>query len=150
VGQVTGLVAGGKGAAELQKRVLDEAAHVLLVGLATSEGILPLTIGAIKDGLQATQSYYNKHTKEWDVLPDARTRVATAEFVFKQLVGLPVQKVEAKTLHADITPQAMDAVLAQSPALREALKRKIEAADAVEKRDGKTAGGAPSETRAGA
>jgi hypothetical protein len=100
------------------------AAALLVQGFERAPALVEKTIQAVTNALSAEQRYFNKGTQAWEILPDYRTQLAAAEFVFKNIVGLPVQRVETKNL--TITQnQPFDA---SSPAVIEAMERALERA----------------------
>jgi hypothetical protein len=113
-------------APESQQR---SAAEVLLLGLEGDPEIPALTIAGVKAALGANQMFYDKYDKKWVAEPDARTRLAAVEFVFKMLVGLPVQRSESRRVTVDATQATFEESLKSSPALRAALRRKLDATE---------------------
>src|SRR5256885_15262327 len=77
---------------------LQIGASALMEAFQNDPELVPLTMEAVKASLRANQMYYDKHTKEWVAEPDARTRLTAAQFVFNNLVGLPLQRIEAKSV----------------------------------------------------
>lgn len=114
-------------APQLQQR---RAGDRIIAALEADEEIARLVVEAAKAALTASTPYYNKHEKKWELEPDGRTRLQGAEFVMRQLVGLPLQRIEAKTMHATATVPPAE-MLKKSPALREAMKRMLAQAEAA-------------------
>lgn len=112
--------AGGLGADELQHSGPAASAATLLVqGLENDPDVVRLTIEGVKKALRAEQRFFNKGTQAWEVVPDFRVVMVAAEFVFKNLVGLPVQKVETRNLNITQTSP----IEMTSPAAIEAMER---------------------------
>lgn len=121
----------GENAAQLQlppgRAVsITEASACLMTAFTSDPEVIPLTVQAVKYGLKANQMFYDRHEKEWKAEPDARTRLAAAQFVFNNIVGLPLQRIEAKSVNVQATgPDAMRQLLKTSPAMREAVRRML-------------------------
>lgn len=94
--------------------------------------IAPLAVAAIKAGLSANQMFYDKRAKAWSAEPDARTRLAAAQLVLQYMEGLPLQRIESKSMSYDATPRMLDQL---TPATIEAMERAIARSRAASKRN---------------
>jgi hypothetical protein len=108
-----------------------EAAGVLMVAFVSDPRIIPKTVEAVYNALDAHQMFFDKKKQEWVREPDARTQLTAAQFVFNNLVGLPLQRIEAKTMNVQTQgPDAMRVMLKKSPAMRAAVRRILEESEA--------------------
>lgn len=113
-------------ASQLQKR---RGGSAIMRALLDDPEIVPLALAALKAALSSNQMYYNKSLKAWEAEPDARTRLAAAQVCLQYLEGLPLQRIESKSITADVSGQGAEVVLKNSPAAREALRRMLDRAE---------------------
>ena len=125
-------------ASQLQEPVravsVAEAASLMIQALATAPNLIPDTVTTLQECLHASQEYYNKNTKEWSPSPDYRTRLATVQLILTNLVGLPLQRIESKSMSVQATAPDATRAMMRSPAMRAALRRMLDEAEDADKK----------------
>ena len=99
--------------------------------LGRVEELADLMAGAITDGLRAESRMFNIGTKELERFPDNKTRLHAFEVAMEHMEGKPVERQIVKHINepGQVDEAAVLSKLAQSPALREAMRAAIEEAE---------------------
>lgn len=106
------------------------------VGRAFAEGLtarpdfVPALVQATMDGLRATRSYWSAADKRHITEPDFRTQLQAVALILANLEGEPVKRVVHEHLHAGNGGLDVTEALADSDAMREAMRRELMKADA--------------------
>lgn len=130
-GQEVGAVAM---ASHLQIEPAPSGARAIMLALESDPEFVPLVAQAIKDGLRSMSRHWDKDAKGWVYEIDTRGRLASAQMYLQYVVGLPVARVEMKSISVQKPMDSFD-VLRRSPAAREAARRALERAEKLAKED---------------
>lgn len=85
---------------------------------------------AASEALTATQRFWSKEDKDWEVVPDYKTRLTAFQMIMAHLEGEPIKRIVTASLGNPGGPGPdLDSQLAASPAMRAAMRRRLEKAD---------------------
>ena len=103
--------------------------RVLFDALLADPDFVPALKAAALGSLGASRSFYDKATREMITEPDFRTRLAAVALILSQAEGEPLRRVIHQHIGADGGRIAVHEALADSPGLREAVRRELENAE---------------------
>lgn len=114
-------------------------------GLAARPDFVPSLVAAAIDGLKATRSYWSKAEDRHVTEPDYRTQLQAVALILANLEGEPVKRVVHQHLHTGNGGLDVTEALADSDAMREAMRRELQKADVRARKKGRRPDPAPAE-----
>lgn len=112
----------------------ETGAQFVVSGLRTNPRLANKVLREIENAVEATRPVWDSSKKSFIEKPDFKTRLAACELFLSYCVGLPVQRNENLNITAPNTAAVgYEEMLRKSPALRQAMRRSVDRAEAEAK-----------------
>ena len=103
--------------------------RLLFDSLLSDPEFVPAIKAAALGSLSASRSFYDKTTRQMVTEPDFRTRLAAVALILSQAEGEPLRRVIHQHIGGAESRVAVHEALADSPGLREAVRRELDNAE---------------------